>query len=142
MNTDHVKNEQTDKPSGPLSTSDEAPDGTGVPRRRRRVRPQWTAEQLERSRQVRDCSASMIDTFADRQTAEELESLRTLQFVGEWHYMLNMLCLHLVVGKIPVTATERDALAEALRIFDSSDPSLPYLSSPDTTVAALTVVDG
>lgn len=126
----------------PPSSSDDATAGTEVPRRRRRVRPQWTPEQLQRSREVRDCSASMIDMFADRQTAEELESLRTLQFVGEWHYMFNMLCLHLVVGKIPVTPAERDAVAEALRIFDTSDPSMPYLSSPDTTVSALTVVDG
>jgi hypothetical protein len=41
-----------------------------------------------------------------------------------------------------VTSIERDALAEALRIFDTSDPSLPYLSPPDTTVAALAVIDG
>jgi hypothetical protein len=118
-------------------SSDDAP----VAPRRRRVRPQWTPEQLQGFRIYHETAGAMLDLFADRLTEEKIESLRTLYRVGEESFMMDMLCATLVVGKVQVTPAERDALAKALPRFHTQNPSMPYVMSPDTTLAALTVVD-
>ncbi len=84
---------------------------------------------------------NLLDRLADRLTAANLETYRSLNDVGEPIYLLNVLCADLIKSKHPITPDERNALAVQLGNLTIPKGRYPYLDDPDDTVAALNVVE-
>lgn len=61
--------------------------------------------------------------------------------MGEWPLLLDMLCGGLVLDQTSVTPEDQDALASFLRYVGEKNPDMKWSSSPDTTLAALNVID-
>jgi hypothetical protein len=84
-------------------------------------------------------SGVLLDMFADRLSEQRLERLRTFHFVGEWTLLVDGLCATLVKRAVPVTPSERAALAALLALFVNPQPHHRYLGDPERTLAALTI---
>jgi hypothetical protein len=84
-------------------------------------------------------TTTLIDTLAPRLPDRDTDQLHTDLTAGEWLIALDDLCATLIQDHIPITPTEHDALAAALRIGGLGDDDLPTIREPDDTLAALTV---
>lgn len=89
--------------------------------------------------ELRDKSAALLDSLADRLPADELRQLRTFNFVGEWGSLINEVAAILVQDKIAIRPSERDAVRELLYAFDSSDPIYKYIAGRDEVLTQLVV---
>lgn len=83
----------------------------------------------------------LLDRLADRLTAANLETYQSLNDVGEPIYLLNVLCADLVKSKHPITPDEHGALATQLANLTIPKGRYPYLDDPESTLAALNVVE-
>lgn len=87
-------------------------------------------------------SKDLLERLADRLSPHDLESYRTLSYVGEQPMMLNNLCACLIQRKIPVTPQEQQAFAELLNWFrPATVTDLAYIYDRSNTLASLNVTD-
>ncbi|TQM25872.1 hypothetical protein [Nocardia bhagyanarayanae] len=107
--------------------------------RRTREKPCRTKEQIDRLNKLSKDSRSLLEQLADRLPPEALAQYRTFSDVGEWGELVDGLCASLVKRRIPVTAAERDSLAELMAMFENRE-DYAYLSDPERVLPQLTVV--
>jgi hypothetical protein len=92
-----------------------------------------------RLRKLNHDSRALLDMVADRLTEQQLDWSRSFRDAGEWGELVEGICAYLVKGQIPVTPTERDAVAAVLDQFIDPRPVYKYLNDREGTLAALTV---
>lgn len=101
-----------------------------------------TSAQKQRLVRLHHESRALLETVADRLSAQELEESRSLSDAGEWGELVNGLCAHLVREQAAVTPAERDGLASVLGLmFGPRKQRYRYVDDPEGTLAALDVVD-
>ena len=95
----------------------------------------------EHARKLRLEITTLVGVLADRLPDDRLRRMRTFAYVGEWLELMHWLCADLTKLQIPVTPSERDALASALALFARPFDHYPYTNDPEKTLAALNVVE-
>ncbi|MEV0702660.1 hypothetical protein AB0I53_32720 [Saccharopolyspora sp. NPDC050389] len=87
-------------------------------------------------------SNALLERLADRLPPDRLEEYRTLSHVGEWSMLVDLLSASLVTRQIPVSPSERDALAALLNWFrPAAVADLAYIHDRENTLASLNVTD-
>lgn len=87
-------------------------------------------------------SHALLERLADRLPPDRLEEYRTLSHVGEWPMLVDLLSATLVKQQIPVSPSERDALADLLNWFrPAAVADHPYIRDRENTLASLNVTD-
>lgn len=81
----------------------------------------------------------ILDRLADRLPHDNLEDLRTFNFVGEWNELVNNLLAILVRDQIPVSSDEKQALRNLLYFFDLPVPYYEFINDRDAMLASLNV---
>ncbi|RKT86354.1 hypothetical protein SAMN05421805_102250 [Saccharopolyspora antimicrobica] len=85
---------------------------------------------------------ALLERLADRLPQDRLEEYRTLSRVGEWSMLVDLLSASLVTRRIPISPSERDALAALLNWFrPAAVADLAYVRDRENTLAALNVTD-
>lgn len=86
-------------------------------------------------------SRAILESVSDRLPADRARQYRQFSDVGEWGLLLEGICATLVKRQIPVSTSERDALASVLAIYPDPGDDHPYGNNAVETLARLHVID-
>lgn len=90
--------------------------------------------------QLEQDTGELLDRLANRLPRDNLEDLRTFNFVGEWNELANNLLAILVRDQIPLSPDEAQAVRKLLYFFDLPVPDYNFINDRDAMLGSLNIL--